>query len=149
MTLTTKATSESRRSRGMRDRGLASSAFRGRARLRAAFLAAVWILPGIWCAAHLIAHDLESEHRELHAAMSAGDPVTGMSCDHAHGHSHPESPPVLSADGAKKLDTFALLTPTAKLGSSRATLQWHHHVVVSRSARRAAVMSGPRAPPLA
>ncbi len=107
---TTRLTSDVRRSCMGSPRADASSSWKRRARLRAALLTVVWILPGVWCAVHVLAHWIESGHHELHLTVSASADIPAMSCDHDHAHSHPEASPVLSTEGAKKFDTPRLLT---------------------------------------
>jgi hypothetical protein len=80
--------------------------------------------------------------------MSAGDRIAGMSGDHDHDHPHPGSPPVVSTEGAKKLDAPALLSTAVELASSGATLEWRLDTAVGHAVRRAASVLGPRAPPI-
>lgn len=117
-------------------------------RRRAALLAIVWVLPGLGCAEHALAHTLDSAHYELHAALPTGDRITGMSGDHDHRHSHPESPPVVSTEGVKKLDAPVLLAAAVEPGPSRADPQSHGDGAIAHAAQRAAAVSGPRAPPI-
>ena len=116
--------------------------------LRAAFLAVVWSLPGVWCAVHLLAHELEHEHHEVRAVASAGHRITGMSNDHDHRHSHPESRPAISTDGAKKLDAPAFLTATVDLDFSSANVMWRYRQADGHTGRSAVAAFGPRAPPI-
>jgi len=129
-------------------RAHSSSPCRRPSRLRAALLAAVWMLPGISCAGHFLAHELESERHEFHAAAPAGDRLTGVSGDHNHGHSHPEFQPVISTEGAKKLDTSVLLSASVEPGSSMTTPQCPDDTPAGSATRGAAAGSGPRAPPI-
>ena len=97
--------------------------------LRAAFLAVVWSLPGVFCASHLLAHELEHEHHhepEVSAVASADHRITGMSSDHDHSHSHPESRPAISTDGAKKLANPAPLTAAVDCDFSRTNAKWYY-----------------------
>jgi hypothetical protein len=137
-----------RRPRATSRRSIASSACRRPARRWAAFLSIVWALPGVWCIGHLVAHELESEPHGLHAALDAGDHVAEISCNHDHKHHHPKAPPVVSTDGVKKLDTPSLLNAAVEAIPSRATLQWQSHAPAGQTARYAAMVSGPRAPPI-
>jgi hypothetical protein len=118
------------------------------ARPRASVLAVVWMLPGIWCAAHTLAHLIESEHHDLHLASPASASIPAMSCNHDHGHEHPETLPVLSMEGTKKIDSPRLLTGVAEIGFPKATLQSREDTPSRLAARRAAAVSGPRAPPI-
>jgi len=128
----------------------AESGWHRRARLRALLLAGVWILPGIWHAGHAIAHALEAGHHEheVHETVSAGDRLTGLTCDDHHEHEHPDLPPVVSKEGAKKLDAPALLTAACELDSTRANLRVHAPAEVGHTPRLASADSDPRAPPI-
>jgi hypothetical protein len=106
------------------------------------------MLPGVWCVAHALAHEVESGHHELDLALSASSGIPAMSCDHDHAHSHPEAQPGLRAEGAKKLDAPALLTAAVEIEGSKATLRLHQDTVLGHAARRAVAVSGPRAPPI-
>ena len=143
----TKATIDAGRSRIFPGCEIASAAGRRRVRLRVAFLVIVWSLPGVWCAGHLLTHESESDHHALHAEMSSSRQITEVSCDHEHVHSHPEAPLVLATEGAKKLDASMLLTAVLETEGSKATLRAHEGAALRQAARRAATVSGPRAPP--
>ena len=145
MMLATKATIDAGRSRIFPGCEIASAAGRRRVRLRVAFLAIVWSLPGVWCAGHLLAHAPESEHHALHAGISSSRRIAEVSCDHEH--SHPESPPAVSAEGTKKLDASMLLTTAVELDHSTARLKWHGRTAGEHASQRFAAGSGPRAPP--
>ena len=107
------------------------------------------MLPSVWCAAHALAHEIDSGHHEIDfAALSASAGNRTTSCDHDHAHSHPEAPPVLSTEGAKKLDASVLLTATVEIEGSKATPQTHEGTSLGYAARRAAAASRPRAPPI-
>jgi len=106
------------------------------------------MVSGIWCAAHTLAHLIESEHHELHLGAPASAGIPAVSCDHDHAHSHPEASPVLSTEGAKKFGTPRLLTETFELEGSKVTLHSHEDTALGNTARRAAAVSGPRAPPI-
>lgn len=116
--------------------------------LRAALLALTWSLPGVWCAGHLVAHELESGHYEEHAALASGDRITGISHDHDHGHHHPDTPPAVSAESTKKLDTPTLLTaavvPDAWASKARSLVG----TSIEHAASHAPAVSRPRAPPI-
>jgi len=107
-----------------------------------------WVLPGVWWAAHVLAHEIESSHHELDLALSASFGTPAMSCDHDHAHSHPEAAPVLSREGVKKLDAPALLTAAIETEGSRATLHLHEDTALGDASRAAAAILGPRAPPI-
>ena len=117
-------------------------------RHRAALLAVAWMLPGVWWVAHVLAHEIESSHHELDMALSASFGIPAMSCDHDHAHSHPEAPPGLSGEGAKKLDAPALLTAAVEIEGSRATLHSHEDTALGHASRDARAVLGPRAPPI-
>ena len=122
---------------------------RRESRIRAALLSIVWILPGVWCAGHLLAHELESEHHEPEATAYAGDRITGISGDHDHGHAHPESAPVVSTERAKERDSSVLLLAAAgEPDASKAMLQTRNDPAVAHAVRSAAMVSRPRAPPI-
>ena len=95
-----------------------------------------------------LAHEIESGHHELDLALSAGSGIPATSCDHDHAHSHPEAPPGLSGEGAKKVDAPALLTAAVEIDGSKATLHSYEDTALGHAARRAAAVSGPRAPPI-
>jgi hypothetical protein len=145
---TTMLTSDIRQSCMDSPRAHAPSSRNRRARIRAALLTFVWVLPGVWCAAHVLAHWIESGHHELHLVVSASADIPAMSCDHDHGHSHPESSPALSTEGAKKFDTSSLLSGVVEIEHSNATLHSREDTALGHPARHAAVDSGPRAPPI-
>ena len=119
-----------------------------RPRLRAALLAIVWILPSVWCAAQVVDHEFESDHPEERLVMSSGDRICGMSHDHGHWHSHPESSPVVSSEGAKKLDASALPSPVAVQGLSGATSRWNSLSALGPLVQAEEFASAPRAPPI-
>ena len=145
---TTMLTSNERRS-CVASRGAHVASARNRlARPRASVLAAVLMLPGIWCAAHTLAHLIESEHHDLHLASPASASIPAMSCNHDHGHVHPEVLTVLSTEGAKKFDSPRLLTGVVEIGCPKATLRSHDDTPFKLAARFAAEISGPRAPPI-
>ena len=145
---TTMLTNNARRSCAASRRAHLASDRNRLARLRARLLVVVWVLPGIWCAAHTLAHLIESEHHDLHlgAPASAGTPA--MSCDHDHAHVHPEALPVLSTESVKKFDTPRLLTGIVEIECSKAILHPHEDTHSRHAARRAAAVAGPRAPPI-
>jgi hypothetical protein len=143
-----KATIDAGRSRMIPGCEIASSARHRRVRLRVAFLAIVCSLPGVWCAGHLLTHESESEHHALHAGMFPSRQIAEVSCGHDHEHSHPESPPAVSAKGTKKLDASVLLTTAAELDHSSARLQWHLGAARGHASQRYAAASEPRAPPI-
>ena len=116
---------------------------------RAVLLLIVWVLPGLWCAGHLLAHALEHEDHGPTLAIAAGDGIATVSHRHDHGHTHPETTPVVSTGGTKELASPALLAAAIELEASTATLQWRRDSVLRNPARRAAAASGPRAPPIA
>ncbi len=128
------------------------------ARVRALALAAVWILPGVWCTSHALAHELnagaiahDAELGGHHERMTslADECLTGVSEDHHHGHDHPETAPALAPDGSKKIDAP---TPVAAITASACSRAG------PRSAGRSAAVGtqtyllgaafGPRAPPI-
>ena len=141
-----------RRGEGVLEVKARNVAFTGstRTRHRAALLAVAWMLPGAWCVAHVLAHEIESSHHELDLALSAsfGIPAMSYDHDHDHAHSHPEAPPVLSRAEVKKLDAPAQLTAVAEIEGSRATLHSHEDTVLGHASRGAAAVLGPRAPPI-
>jgi hypothetical protein len=141
-------TSDTRRSCIGSPRAHASSSRNRGTRLRAALLTVAWVLPGVWCAVHVLAHWIESGHHELHLVVSASADIPAMSCDHDHGHSHPESSPALSTEGAKKFDTSSLLAGVVEIEYLKAALHSHEDTALGHPARRAAADSGPRAPPI-
>jgi hypothetical protein len=141
-------TSIARRSRAAFRRLQVASARNRLPRLRASLFAALWMLPGIWCAAHTLAHLIEPEHHDLHLALPADAGIPAMSCDHDHGHSHPEASPMLSKEGAKKFDTLRLLTGVVEVECPKATLRSREDTPSSLVARQIAAVSGPRAPPI-
>ncbi len=145
---TTMRTSDARRSCVASRRGYAGCARNRRTRHCAALLAVVWMLPGVWCVAHALAHEIESGHHELVLALSASSAIPAISCDHDHTHSHPEAPPGLSGEGAKKLDAPALLAAAVEIEGSKATLHSHEDTALGHASRGAAAVSGPRAPPI-
>ncbi len=145
---TTMLTSNERRS-CVASRGAHVASARNRlARPRASVLAVVWMLPGIWCAAHTLAHLIESEHHDLHLPSPASASIPAMSRNHDHGHAHPKAFPVLSTEGAKKFDSPRLLTRAVEVECPKATLDSHEDTPSRLAARRAAAVSGPRAPPI-
>ncbi len=143
---TTMRTSDARRSCVAPRRAYAVSARNRWIRHRAALHAVVWMLPGIWWVAHVLAHESESSHHEFDLALSASFGIPAISCDHAH--SHPEAPPVLSGEGVKKLDAPALLTAAVETEGSSATLHLHEDTALEDASRGAAAILGPRAPPI-
>ena len=145
---TTMRTSDARRSPVAPCRPSAASTRNRCTRHRAALLAVAWMLPGVWWVAHILAHEIESSHHELDLALSARSRVLAMSCDHDHAHSHPETPPVLSGKGVKKLDAPALLTAAVEIEGSRATLHLHEDTALGHASRGASAVLGPRAPPI-
>jgi hypothetical protein len=141
-------TSNERRS-CMASRGARAASARNRlARLRASLLATLWMVPGIWCAAHTLSHLIESEHHDLHLALPASAGIPAISCNHDHGHLHPEALPVLSTEGTKKFDGPRLLTEFVEVERPKATLRSHEDTPFRYAARRAVAVSGPRAPPI-
>jgi len=144
----TKAPIDAGRSRPRTGYKIAFAAGRRRVRLRVAFLAIVWSLPGVWCAGHFLTHESESEHHALHAGMSSSRQIAEVSCDHDREHSHPESPPAVSVEGTKKLDASVLLTTAVEFDHSNARLQWHESTACEHTSQRFAAASGPRAPPI-
>jgi hypothetical protein len=68
--------------------------------------------------------------------------------DHHHGHSHPDSSPVVSTERTKQVDSPVILDMTAQVVSSSATLHWRIDTAASRVSRLALTLSGPRAPPI-
>ena len=118
------------------------------ARLRAALLAVVWILPGVWCTAHIVDHELDSDHSEAHWAMSLDDRICDPPHDHGHWHSHLESSAVVSSEGAKKLDASALPSCTNEFDAVGATFRWHILSAAGPLTQRDGFASGPRAPPI-
>ena len=145
---TTMRTSDARRSCVASRRAYAASARNRCTRHCAVLLAMVWMLPGVWWVAHVLAHEIESSHHELDLALSASFGIPAISCDHDHAHSHPEAPPVLSGEGVKKLDAPALLTAVVETEGSRATLHSHEDTALGHASRGAAAVLGPRAPPI-
>jgi hypothetical protein len=129
-------------------RAHAASGLNRRARVRVALLAVIWMLPGVWCAAHALTHVIELVHREFHLAVSASAGIPAMSCDHDHAHSHPEASPVLSTEGTKNFHTPRLLTGAFELEGSKVILHSHEDTALRNAARRAVAVSGPRAPPI-
>jgi hypothetical protein len=121
-----------------------------RVRIRATLLAIVWILPGVWCLAHIVdhAHELEPAHSDEHLAKSSEDRICGLAHDYGHWHSHPDSSPVISAEGAKKLDESALPCPAAVLDLAGATFRGHLFSATGLLTQRAELAAGPRAPPI-
>ena len=117
-------------------------------RFRAALLAVVWMLPGIWCAAHALAHEFESDHHQPDLTLSASFLIPAMSCDHDHTHSHPDADPVLQMEGAKKPGTTMLVTAGVGIEGSNASRHRHEETDLGRALRRAVTVSGPRAPPI-
>jgi hypothetical protein len=108
-------------------------------------------LPGLWCAGHAIAHELEPAHHEIRETSSAGDRLTGLAGlteGHHHDHEHLDLPAVVSTDGAKKHDTPALLPVACNLDSSRASLQYDGLAGLDHTPRLASADSSPRAPPI-
>ena len=105
------------------------------------------MLPVVWCAAHALGHQIESSHQS-DIALSASAGVPGTSCDHDHGHSHPEAPPVLFSEGAKKLGEPALFAVAAEFEGPEVTLLSHEDSAIGHAARQVAAVSGPRAPPV-
>ena len=102
------------------------------------------MLPAIWCAAHALGHPIESSPQsDIALSASAGVPLT--SCDHDHAHSHPEAPPVLSAEGAKKLGEPVLFAAAVEFEGSDATQYSHEDSALGHAARQVAE---PRAPPI-
>ena len=144
----TMRTSDARRSCVAPRLPYAASTRSRRTRHRAALLAVAWMLPGIWCVAHVLAHEIESSHHEFDLAVSASFGLPAMSCDHDHGHSHPEAPPVLSGERVKKIDAPALVTAAVEVAASRATLHSHEGTALGHASRGAAAALGPRAPPI-
>ena len=118
------------------------------ARLRATLLALVWVLPGFWCTGHFLAHELDSEHHELHASIPAGDGFTRVSDDHDHGHPHPESEPAVSPEAAKKLEVPALLVAAVSFDPTTMISRLLHDTVAGSAARHALAVPRPRAPPI-
>jgi hypothetical protein len=115
--------------------------------LRAGLLAFVWMLPAVWCAAHALGHEIEpSPQSDLALSASAGVPVT--SCNHDHAHSHPEAPPVLSAEGAKKLGEPVLFAAAVEFEGPDATLCSPEDSALGYAAHQVVAGSGPRAPPI-
>lgn len=106
------------------------------------------MLPGAWCAAHALVHATEVDHHEPHLAVSATAGIPAISCDHDHTHAHPNAPPALSMQGAKKLDASMLLTVPVGIDDPNATLSSHENIALGRAAQPAATASGPRAPPI-
>jgi hypothetical protein len=141
-------TSIARRSRTASRRLHVASAWNRLARLRASMLAALWMVPGIWCAAHTLSHLIEPEHHDSHVALPASAGILAISCNHDHGHFHPEALPVLSMEGTKKIDSPRLLTGVVEIECPKATLHSHEGAPSRLAARRAAAVSGPRAPPI-
>jgi hypothetical protein len=141
-------TSNERRSRTASRGAQVGSARNRLARSHVSVLAVVWMLPGIWCAAHTLAHLIEPEHHDLHLASPASASIPAMSCNHDHGHAHPEAFPVLSTEGTKKFDSPTLLTGVVEIECPKATLHSHEGAPSRLAARRVAAVSGPRAPPI-
>jgi hypothetical protein len=141
-------TSIARRSRTASRRLQVASARNRFARLRASLLAALWMVPAIWCATHTLSHLIESEHHDVHLALPESAGSSAISCNHDHGHSHPEVLTVLSTEGMKKFDSPRLLTGVVEVECPKATLYSHEDTSSRLAARRAAAVSGPRAPPI-
>jgi hypothetical protein len=149
MTSTPATTTDARRIPGLVLGALSSDRRAGCKGLRAALLLIIWVLPGLWCAAHLLAHAFESEDPGSNLAISAGDRIAGMSQHHDHGHTHPEFSPVVFTGGTKELATPTLLAAAIELEPSTSTLQRQPDSVLGHTARHAVAASGPRAPPIA
>ncbi len=145
---TTMRTSDARRSCVALRRPYAASNRNRCTRHRAALLAVAWMLPGVWCVAHVLAHEIESSHHELDLALSASFGLPAMSCDHDHAHSHPEAPPVLSGERVKKLDVLAMATAAVEIEGSRATLHVFEDTARGHASRSDAAVLGPPAPPI-
>ncbi len=145
---TTMRTSDARRSCVVPRRPCAVSSRNRHTRHRAALLAVAWMLPGVWCVAHVLAHEIESSHHELELALSASFGLPAMSCDHGHAHSHPEAPPVLSGERVKKLAALVLVTAAVEIEGSRATLHSDEDTALGHASLGAAAALGPRAPPI-
>ena len=119
--------------------------------LRAVLVGLIWSLPGVWCAAHLVFHELESEHRPEHHLEHrevAGDRITAIAEDHDHGHLHPEPQAVLSTESTKKLDAPALLTAAVEPDTAGTLSRSVDHTSIERAASSAPAVSRPRAPPI-
>jgi len=145
---TTMRTSDARRSCVAPRRPYVASNRNRCTRHRAALLAVAWMLPGVWCVAHVLAHEIESSHHELDLALSASFGLPAMSCDHDHAHSHPEASPVLSGERVKKLDVLAMATAAVEIEGSSATLRVHEDTARGHASHSDAAVLGPRAPPI-
>jgi len=87
----------------------------------------------------------------MHETSSVGDRLTalaGVTEGHHHDHEHLDLPAVVSTDGAKKLDSPALLPAVCDLDSSRASLLLGSLAEVGHTPRLTTTVSGPRAPPI-
>ncbi len=131
------------------EQGVSFDSTRRRTRLRAVSLAVVWsLLPGIWCAMHLLAHELEAGHHEHSDTTSPGDRIADLSGDHDHSHAHPDSDPAIAPDLAKKLNPPALLIASARLDSSEPSDSLREGNADETGTPCACAVSAPRAPPI-
>ena len=117
------------------------------ARRRTALLVAVWALSGLWGVGHAIAH--EREHDEHHAAEVLEDGDVSMAASHdGHGHSHPDSSPIVSTGKRSEIGSLAILVAVPKLQCQVLQVRWGAPASPARASPRYPSASGPRAPPI-
>ena len=116
------------------------------ARRRAAGLVAVWALSGLWYVGHAVAH--EREHDRLHAAELIDGTAVSMAASHDHGHSHPDSSPIVSTGKRSEIGSLAILVAVPKLQCQVLQVRWGAPASPARASPRYPSASGPRAPPI-
>ena len=125
---------------------VATSRWLRSARRRGALLVAVWALSGIWHVGHDVAH--QTDDAEHHVAQLAEGPAVSMAASHDHGHSHPDSSPVLSTGKGSEFESSALLAPAPNLPCQAQRLRFCTRTAPAHAGPLHASASGPRAPPI-
>jgi hypothetical protein len=110
-------------------------------------LIAVWALSGLWDVGHAVAH--EREHDKHHAAELLDGTAVSMAASHDdHGHSHPDSSPVVSTGKRSDFGSLAILASAPKLQRQVQRVRWCAPTAPARASPRYTSASGPRAPPI-
>jgi hypothetical protein len=119
------------------------------ARRRVALLVAVWALSGVWGIGHAMSHAHEREHDEHHAAEVLEDGDVSIAARHdGHGHSHPDSTPIVSTGKRSEIGSLAILVAAPKLQCQVLKVRWGTSESPARAIPRYPSASGPRAPPI-
>ena len=111
----------------------------------ATLLLLVWGVAGVWYIGHSVEH-AEGSHAGSHLADLAG--VVDLAASGGHGHSHPESFPVLAGGKAPNFEVSALLPSALALGVVPLSGLFWPGEANARAWQGARSGSAPRAPPI-